>query len=157
MENAEWIIWLALLIGSIVLESLSMQLFSIWFAAGALVALIATLLGAEVWLEVTLFVVVTAASLAATRPLVKKLMRGKVQPTNADSNIGKTGIVIEAIDNRRGLGQIKVGGVTWTARSLTDDAVIPVEQLVEVKEIQGVKAMVILAGAADATVTTTTK
>lgn len=140
--TAQWVIWLVLLIGSLVLESITLQLFSVWFAAGALAALVAALLHAPVWLQVTLFVVVTAASLAATRPLVKKLMSGKVQPTNADRYLEKTGVVTEEIDNRRATGQIKVEGADWTARSLAEGVVIPVDQLVRVKEIQGVKAMV---------------
>ncbi len=143
MDNttAAWVIWLILLVGALVLESISMQLFSVWFAAGALAALIASLLDAPVWLQVTLFIVVTAASLAATRPLVKKL-HSKIQPTNADRYLGRTGIVIEEIDNRKATGQIKVDGSIWTARSLGEGDVIAIDQLVQVKEIQGVKAMV---------------
>ncbi|MDR2525231.1 MAG: NfeD family protein [Oscillospiraceae bacterium] len=144
MENifsATWIIWAVLLVGALILEGVSMQLFSVWFALGALAALIAALLEAETWLQIALFVVVTAASLAATRPLVRKL-RKDVQPTNADRAIGKSALVVEEIDNRKATGQIKLEGMVWTARNLAGNDRIAEGQMVEIKEIQGVKVMV---------------
>ena len=85
MQEKTWIIWLALLVASLVLEALSKQLFSVWFALGALAALLSCVFGAPVWLQVPLFVAVTAAGLAATRPLVKKL-QNKLRPPSEKSD-----------------------------------------------------------------------
>jgi len=139
MEHT-WIVWLALMIACLVLESLSLQLFSIWFALGALVALLADLAGAEVWLQIVLFLSVTVASLLATRPLAKKL-RGKREPTNADRYVDKEALVLEDIDNTKGTGQIKVEGQIWSART-ADGSVVPAGETVLTLEIQGVKLIV---------------
>ena len=141
MQDNTWIIWLVLLVAALVLESLSMQLFSVWFAVGAAASLLSCALAAPVWLQVTLFVVVTSASLAATRPLVKKLQK-KVQPSNADRYLGKIAEVLEEINNLKGTGRIRVEGQTWSARTQEDGAFIPVGQTVETITIRGNKILV---------------
>ena len=135
-----WAIWLVLFVASLILEAISMQLFSMWFAVGALAALIASGLHVPWWLQIILFVCVTAVSLAATRPLVKRLQR-RVQPTNADRYVGKTAVVIQEIDNVNAKGQVKVEGQVWTARS-ADGQVIPEGATVRTAAIQGVKMIV---------------
>lgn len=136
-------IWLAVLIGAIVLEIATTQIVSIWFAAGALAALIATLAGVgNVWIQLLIFVIVSAVALIVTRPLVKKLINKKAEPTNADMVLGKTGIVTEAIDNLAPSGLVKVNGSVWTARS-ADGSVIAEGEKVVIKEISGVKLLVI--------------
>ncbi|MDR0532005.1 MAG: NfeD family protein [Oscillospiraceae bacterium] len=143
MENT-WIVWLALVVGALILESLSQQLFSIWFALGALVALLADLAHAQLWLEIILFVAATVISLLATRPLVRR-MRKKLQPqpTNADRCVGQTADVLQDINNLKGTGQIKVQGQVWTART-ADGSVIEAGQTVRTIEIQGAKMIVAL-------------
>ena len=136
-------IWLAMLIGAIVLEIVTTQIVSIWFAAGALAALIATLAGvSNVWLQLLIFVIVSAVALIVTRPLVKKLINKQAEPTNADMVLGKTGIVTEKIDNLAPSGLVKVNGSVWTARS-ADGSVIEQDERVIIKEISGVKLLVI--------------
>jgi len=139
MEH-NWIIWLALMIACLILESFSMQLFSIWFALGALAALLADLFGAEIWLQIILFLVVTVASLLATRPLAKRL-RGEKEPTNADRCVGKQALVLEDIDNTKGVGQVKVEGQIWSART-ADGSFVPAGETVTTLEIQGAKLIV---------------
>ena len=141
MLEKTWIIWLALFIGSLVLEAVSMQLFSIWFAVGAIAALIASLLSAPVWLQIVLFVGVTAISLAATRPLVKRLQKREAQPTNADRFVGREAVVLEEINNLKGTGLIKVLGQIWSART-PDGSCIPEGALVNTLSIQGSKMFV---------------
>jgi len=136
-----WIIWLALFAGTLVLEGLTLQLFSVWFAVGAMAAILASLFGVSVWWQIVLFVLVTAVSLLATRPLVRHLQRKKAQPTNADRCVGCTAEVLEEIDNLKGTGLIKVDGQTWSARS-TDDTVIPAGESIRTVAIQGVKMLV---------------
>ena len=77
MLEKTWIIWLALFAGSLILELLALQLFSLWFAVGAILAVAADLLGLDIWLQITIFIVVTGVGLAATRPLVKRLQAKK--------------------------------------------------------------------------------
>ncbi len=141
MEEKTWIIWLVLLVASLVLESFSMQLFSIWFALGAAVALIACAFGAPTWLQIPLFIIVTAISLIATRPLVRRLQKN-VQPSNADRFLGKVAIVLEEINNLKGTGQIRVDGQTWSARAADEGYIIPEGNSVETIEIKGNKMLV---------------
>ena len=124
-----------------VAEALTAQLVTIWFALGALAAMVATLLGAGTAVQVAVFAVVSVASLIATRPLVKKYVnKGKV-PTNADMVIGQDALVLEAIDNVAAQGLVSVKGAKWTARS-ADGSVIEKDSLVTVEKIEGVKVIV---------------
>ena len=136
-------VWLGILVTTVILEIATTQMVSIWFAIGALAAFIAALVGVEqLWIQIVVFVVVSAIALAATRPLVKKMVNQKAEPTNADMVIGKTGIVTEKIDNIASSGLVRVNGAVWTARS-ADDSVIEADEKVIIREISGVKLLVI--------------
>ena len=134
-------IWLIAMVVFMVIEAITVGLASIWFAVGALVAWICALLGAPIWLQIVVFMVVSAAALYFTRPIAKKYINAKVIPTNADVNIGKECRVTETIDNIAGTGAVYVGGKTWTARS-ADEEVIPEGELVTALRIEGVKLIV---------------
>ena len=135
------VLWLALLIVFAVLEASTVSLVSIWFMGGALTAMIAALCGAEIWLQIILFFVVSIALLLCLRPLSKKLLKKRKVATNADSNIGKTAVVTETIDNLRGTGAVKISGVEWSARSV-DDSVLEKDAVVRILRIEGVKVCV---------------
>lgn len=136
-------VWLGILVASVVLELVTTQMVSIWFSIGALASFIAALVGVEqLWIQIVIFVVVSAIAVAVTRPLVKKMINRKAEPTNADMVIGKTGIVTEKIDNLAPSGLVKVNGTVWTARA-ADDSVIEENEKVIIKEIRGVKLLVI--------------
>lgn len=138
-------VWLGVLVAAIVLEIATTQIVSIWFAIGALAAFIAALAGVQqLWIQIVIFVAVSAIAVIATRPLVKKIINKKAEPTNADMVIGKTGIVTERIDNLAPTGVVKVNGSLWTARS-ADDSIIETDEKVIIKEISGVKLLVIKA------------
>ena len=141
MEFSMLIFWVVMLVIMIVVEAVTAQMVTIWFAAGAGAALVSEILGAEVWLQWIIFVAVSAITLIATRPLVKKLTQTKVQPTNADRCIGQTAVVVEDIDNVDGKGLVQVGGITWTARS-SDGTVFRKNEQVTVEKIDGVKLIV---------------
>lgn len=135
-------LWLVLMIGFVAAEAACpFHLVSIWFAVGSLVALVAAALDAQMWLQITLFAVVSVGLLVATLPLVKKFVIPKQAKTNVDSVIGSRGYVTEAIDNLSVSGQVKLGGMYWTARS-EDGHPIPTGALVEVARIEGVKVFV---------------
>ena len=133
--------WLALMVLFIIMEANTISLVSLWFAIGALASVIAALLGAEIWLQVVLFFGVSALTLGCIRPLLKKYVKPKIVPTNVDAIIGTTGYVTEDIDNLAAAGQVKLGGMPWSARSSNGDS-LPVGTLVQVDRIEGVKAFV---------------
>ena len=135
------IVWLVLLLRFAGGEAVSVGLTSIWFAAGALAALIAALLGGALWIQITLFLAVSLLCLAAVRPLAKRYLNDKVEATNADRVIGAEAKVTEDIDNIHGKGAVIIRGMTWSARS-QDDGPIPTGTLVRVLRIEGVKVFV---------------
>lgn len=135
------IFWIVLLILLIVVEAVTAQMVTIWFAAGAVGAIVAEMLNAPVWLQWVVFIAVSVVALIVTRPLVKKLTKTKSQPTNADRCIGQTAIVTEEIDNIAAKGSVKINGVEWTARS-ADGSVISKDEKVTVERIEGVKLIV---------------
>ena len=140
MPDMEWI-WLAALVLFAILEASTSALVSVWFIGGSLAAMIAALLGAPVWLQIVLFFVVSAALLLLLRPIARKYMKTRTVPTNVSSNLGKTAVVTEAIDNLHGAGAVKIGGVEWSARS-ADDTPIAKDAVVRVVKIEGVKVFV---------------
>ena len=140
----ETILWLVLLIAFIFAEAATVSLVSSWFALGALAALLASALGAQLWLQVVLFFVVSGVCLVLLRPIIKKHFTPKLVKTNVDSVVGTKGYVTAAIDNLSATGQIKLGAMYWTARSTSGEP-IPEGALVKVDRIEGVKAFVSLA------------
>ena len=135
------LVWVAAMVLFGILEAATVNLVSLWFIAGALASFIAALAGAPLWLQVLLFFAVSIVLLAALRPLVKKYVVPRVVRTNADSLVGQEAVVTEAIDNLNAQGQVKVGGMFWTARS-TDSTPIPQGATVVIRSIQGVKVLV---------------
>ena len=135
------IVWGVIMVVMLIAEAVTVGLVTIWFALGALCALISSLLGAPVWLQAAWFVVISAATLILTRPLAKKYVNGRSQPTNADRVIGQSCIVCERIDNLAGTGAVNVDGKVWTARSETGKVIEP-GAVVTAKQIQGVKLIV---------------
>ena len=136
------IVWFALLVIFIIVEAACpIHLVSIWFAAGSVVALIADFLGAPLWLQITLFLVVSCALLALLWPFIKKFLRPKLEKTNVDAVIGTVGTVTAAIDNVEATGKVKLGAMEWTARS-SNGAKIEAGTRIKVDRIEGVKVFV---------------
>ena len=135
------IVWLVAMLVFLFVEAQSVTMVSLWFAAGALAALIGTLCGAELWLQIVLFLAISIALLASLRPLARKYFTPKLTKTNVDSVIGMQGLVTVQIDNITAQGQVKLGAMEWTARSTSGDP-IPAGTLVKVDKIEGVKVFV---------------
>ena len=135
------IIWLVLMIVFLIAEAATVVTISLWFAGGALVALVASLLGAPLWLQVTLFFLVSAALLGSLRGMVRKHFTPKLERTNVDAIIGSSGYVTAEIDNIKATGTVKLGAMEWSARA-TAGAPIAVGTLVKVDKIEGVKVFV---------------
>jgi membrane protein implicated in regulation of membrane protease activity len=107
-----------------------------------LAALISCLITDSLLIQVIVFAVVSLISMAVIRPLAAKYFTPHREATNADRIIGSTGLVTVSIDNTEGIGQVKVGGKIWTARSETQQY-IPEGTIVLIRSIQGVKVTVI--------------
>lgn len=136
-------VWIALAVVFGVVEAATAQIVTIWFAIGAIGALIANAAGAGVTVQLSVFVAVSILTLIIARPYLKKFTKTEMQRTNADMYIGETAVVLEEIDNTQGTGQIKVKGSVWTARS-RNNSVIPAGENVYVEKIEGVKLIVSL-------------
>ena len=136
------IFWLAAVIVLGIVEALTVGLVTVWFAVGALAALISSLFGGPLWLQILLFVVVTAVTLITTRPLVKKYFgKNSHKATNADMVIGKQAIVVETICPIEGKGQVKVDGKIWSAKSENSENILK-DELVTIEKIEGVHLIV---------------
>ena len=134
--------WLGLMMLFLVVEAACpIHLVSIWFALGSLVAMIASLLGGPVWLQITLFVAVSGTLLALLWPMVQNFLRPNLKKTNLDSIIGTSGLVTVTVDNLGATGQVKLNGMEWTARS-TSGKIIDPNTEVKVDRIEGVKVFV---------------
>lgn len=139
----DWIvwIWLALAILFLIVEGVTVSLVSIWFAAGSFAAVVVNLLGGALWLQILVFLAVAAVTLACLRPLFRRFIKPRLVATNADAVIGSTGYVTEEIDNLAAKGQVKLGGMYWTARS-TEGLRISTGSEITVDKIEGVKVYV---------------
>ena len=135
-------VWVVLMVGFLVVEGFAPGLVSIWFALGALAALIASALGAQVWLQAVWFVVVSVLALVVTRPLAKKYVNSRTQATNADMLIGQECIVTETIDKLHGTGAVSVAGKVWTARTDVPEVIIEKGSVAVIERIEGVKLIV---------------
>lgn len=140
--NEMMIFWLILLIVFIVIEVPTMGLTTIWFAGGALIAVLVSLLGAPVWLQVILFFAVSLLLLFFTRPVAVKYFNKDRIKTNVESMVGRQAIVTSEIDNIQGIGQVTVGGQEWSARSWDNQMRIMPGSVVNVVAINGVKLIV---------------
>jgi len=132
--------WGIFLIAMVIIELATVNLVTIWFAIGAVGGLIVSLLKGPLWLQIAVFIVVSAAALCVTRPLIKKLVKPKMEPTNADRMIGKEGRVITAIDPQKGEGLVNIEGTEWSATG-DDGGVIESGSLIKVMAIRGVKVV----------------
>lgn len=140
--NTAAVVWFALMVVFLIAEGVCpFHLISVWFSVGALAAVVVSLLGGAVWLQVTVFLVVSAGLLIALWPISRKLLQPKAIRTNVDALIDSQGYVTADIDNLTATGQVKLGAMEWTARSTTGDP-IKAGTLVKVDRIEGVKAFV---------------
>lgn len=135
-------IWLGLIVLFLLAEAACpIHLVSLWFAVGAVVALITALLNGAIWLQITLFALVSIGLLIALWPLVRRVLNPHRTATNVDSVIGSLARVTHPICNTDAQGQVKIGGMEWTARSTSGDS-IPEGTLVRIDRIEGVKVFV---------------
>ena len=135
------ILWLGLVILFLIVDAATVTMVSLWFAGGALAALLVAALGGGIVLQIIAFALVSTVLLALLRPIARKHFTPKLTKTNVDSIIGTEGYVTRDIDNVAATGTVKLGAMEWTARSVTGEK-ISTGTLVKVEKIEGVKAFV---------------
>ena len=140
MEPAS-IFWIALIIVFVIIEAATAGITTIWFAIASVIALVAQLLGFSPIGQIAIFLIASAILIYFTRPLVMKYLKVGKTRTNADKLVGDVGKVVEEIDNLNAKGLVKISNQIWTARSL-DESIIPMDTLVRVERIDGVKLIV---------------
>ncbi len=138
MEPLYWLIGIVILL---VIELLTMGLTTIWFAGGAFIAFVISLLGGGQMLQIIVFLAVSFLLLFFTRPIAAKYFNKQRAKTNADSLIGREAKVTKKIDNFNQQGVVVINGVEWSART-ADDSVIEEGNKVEIQKIAGVKLIV---------------
>lgn len=141
--------WLILAVVLGVIEALTVSLISVWFAVGALAAIIPAYLNVPVWGQILVFLAVSAIAFAFTKRFFKDVIKVKKQPTNSDSLIGTDGIVTSEVNNLEGAGKVFISGLTWSARS-DDGENIPEGAVVSVLKIEGATLIVRIKNLAEA-------
>lgn len=134
--------WLVLLIAFVIGELVTVGLTSIWFAAGALVAMLLAFCNVPVAVQVVLFIVVSVGLLVATKPWAQRFINGRAEKTNADRAIGQIVRITERVSNIDQSGKAIVQGMEWTVRTRSDNEVIEEGEFAKVLEINGVKLIV---------------
>lgn len=135
-------IWLGIMIILIVIEIVTVGLTTIWFAAGALVAMLVAFLGGGVLLQITIFLVVSFGMLIFTRPFAMKYINVSRIKTNYEGIIGKIVRITQDVDNINATGTATVNGQEWTVRTADDDVRLTTGSLAKVVNISGVKLIV---------------
>ena len=133
-------VWVIVAVIFIIIEAATLGLTTIWFAGGAIVAAISTALGAPILAQIIIFLAVSIVLIYSTKSWREKLKIGK-EKTNVNAIIGQKGFVMEAISPAK-FGQVKIGGVMWTATSADADAVIDAGAEIVVTGVEGVKVIV---------------
>jgi membrane protein implicated in regulation of membrane protease activity len=140
MSPTSWL-WLAALVFFIIVEAATVQMVSVWFMAGSIAALLASLLNAGLFVEIVVFVLVSAVALLLLRPIAKRRLEAAKVPTNADMAIGGVGIVTEDIENDSARGRVSINNLSWAARSQEGELIKKGEK-VRINAISGVKLIV---------------
>src|SRR3954470_3350119 len=138
-----WAGWLALAVALGALELISLDLFLIMLAGGAVVGGVVALLGGPIALQIVLGLISAVALLGVIRPgVVRRLHSGPTLRTGAEALIGKRATVLRELSSRTP-GRVKIGGEEWTAAPYDEDDRIEVGELVDVVQIKGATAHVL--------------
>lgn len=139
----EVFIWLGIMILCLIIEAVTVGLATIWFAAGALVSVIAAVLGLGIVWEIILFFTVSLVLLFFTRPFAVKYINPHKVRTNYEDAVDKTVKVTERVDNIEGTGKAVLNGLEWTARMQDKESVLTEGDLAKVTAVEGVKLILI--------------
>lgn len=134
------IVWFAVIIIAALIEMNTMDLTSIWFSVGALVAFILSLTKIGITYQVVAFLVVSVGFIVFLRPVVKNYFKTNSISTNADRLVGKVAACTKPIGVGE-RGEVKIDGKYWLAVTSGDEE-IEIDEKVEVLAIEGVKLIV---------------
>ena len=134
--------WLVFMVFCLIIEGLTMSLVSIWFAVGAFGAVILALCGASFTVQIIAASIIAIICILFIRKYALKYFNTNRTMTNVDAMIGKKGVVIEKVSNLYATGKVKIDGMEWTARAVTQDEEIPADETIVVRDISGVKVIV---------------
>lgn len=134
-------VWLVIAVVLGIFEAATVALVSIWFAIGAVAAMVPAYFNAPFWVQILVFILVSALCFVFTRPFFKKIIRVNKQPTNVDRLVGQEGVATDYIENIECRGKVFISGLTWSARSETGE-LIPQGAVVTVKKIEGATLVV---------------
>ena len=140
-QTTMFFVWLGIIIVTLLIEIITQGLTTIWFSIGAAVAAIVNYWAPPLWVQITVFCVVSILFMLLARPFAQRMMRNTITPTNIDALLQEEGIVIETIDNDKQTGHIRLRDVEWIARS-EDGSVIAEGEQVRIRQIDGVKLIV---------------
>ena len=135
------LVWLVIAVVLGIFEAATVALVSIWFAIGAVAAMVPAYFNAPFWVQILVFILVSALCFVFTRPFFKKIIRVNKQPTNVDRLVGQEGVATDDIENIECRGKVFISGLTWSARSETGE-LIPQGAVVTVKKIEGATLVV---------------
>ena len=134
-------VWLVIAVVLGIFEAATVALVSIWFAIGAVAAMVPAYFNAPFWVQILVFILVSALCFVFTRSFFKKIIRVNKQPTNVDRLVGQEGVATDDIENIECRGKVFISGLTWSARSETGE-LIPQGAIVTVKKIEGATLVV---------------
>ena len=134
-------VWRVIAVVLGIFEAATVALVSIWFAIGAVAAMVPAYFNAPFWVQILVFILVSALCFVFTRPFFKKIIRVNKQPTNVDRLVGQEGVATDDIENIECRGKVFISGLTWSARSETGE-LIPQGAVVTVKKIEGATLVV---------------
>lgn len=136
------VVWGIIAVISAIAEACTVAVISLWFLAGAVAALIVALFNGPIWLQVFLFVALSAFGFVFFHKFWKSKVKGRTTPTNLDRNIGRITLTTEIVDNLRQSGAVTFNGQYWNARAKRDDIVIPKGERVRICKFDGSKVIV---------------
>ena len=137
-----WYLWLIIAGLFFVGEIFTHGFLIFWFGIASLVAFLFSFVTDSIYIQTVIFLITSCLLLLASKPLFKNIMKSTKQVnTNAFSIVNEKGIVISDIDNINGVGQVKINGEIWSAKSKTDEPIFKGTE-VTIVSIEGVKAIV---------------
>ena len=136
-------VWLAVVAVSLIVEFMSWDLTSIWFAVAGLISLILSAIDGIAWeVQLAVFIVISALLLIFVRKICRKLLLKNLNTkTNVDAYAGKRSKLLKAIGTDENYGEVRFNGVIWQAMSDSGEE-IEAGTEVEVVRVEGNKMVV---------------
>ena len=133
-------IWISVIVLAVIIEMLTDQLVSIWFAPGAMVATILDFCNVDVIWQVIIFLAISTVGIVLAKTVLEKYFpKSSDTKTNIEAIIGEKCVVTEKIDNFAGCGLVKINGQLWSARSVIENGTFEIGEILVVVAIEGVK------------------